>query len=218
MKIATWNIERPNKYTKKNQEIIECLKEVNADILILTESNEIIHLGENYNYYHSSKLAETYYKEGERRVSIYSKFISSEQFETFRNDTSVCVKFKTPFGDLTVYGTVIGIYGNRRVSFMEDLNLQLADFNTIGESENLCIAGDFNISFSDNYYFTEQGRKKLIASFSRLDLINVTANIPNNIDHIVLPVNYISERLIKIQTWNLDKKLSDHIGVAVEIS
>jgi endonuclease/exonuclease/phosphatase family metal-dependent hydrolase len=217
MKIATWNLERPNKFTKRNREIVDCLEEVNADILILTESNEIINFGENYNNYHSSKLEETYYKEGERRVSIYSKFNAIEHLETFRSETSICVKFKTPLGDLTVYGTVIGIHGNRRASFMEDLNLQLADFERIGRIENLCIAGDFNISFSDNYYFTQEGRIKLINSFTKLDLLNVTANIPNNIDHIVLPINYVNARPLKIQTWNVDKMLSDHIGVAVEI-
>ena len=217
MKIATWNLERPNKFTKKNREIVDCLEEVNADILILTESNEIINFGDNYNYYHSSKLEESYYKDGERRVSIYSKYDAIEHLETFRNETSICVKFKTPLGDLTVYGTVIGIHGNRRASFMEDLNLQLADFERIGSSENLCIAGDFNISFSDNYYFTKEGRIKLINSFTKLDMLNVTANIPNNIDHIILPINYVNKEPLKIQTWNVNKMLSDHIGVAVEI-
>lgn len=217
MKIATWNIERPNKSTKRNQAIINCVAKINADILILTESNEIINFADKYNYFHSSKLIDTYYKDGERRVSIYSKFSLIRKIETFRNDTSICVQFKTPLGDLAVYGTVIGIHGNRRKSFNEDLDLQLEDFDKIAESNNFCISGDLNISFSDNYYYTNEGRQKLNSSFNELNLLNLTANIPQNIDHIILSKTFIGERNINIETWNMDKKLSDHIGVAVEI-
>jgi hypothetical protein len=88
MKIATWNLERPNKSTSKNQTIIDCLTKINADILILTETNEIINLGNSYNCFHTSKLEEPYYKNGERRVSIYSKYDFIEDFITFRADTS----------------------------------------------------------------------------------------------------------------------------------
>ncbi len=218
MKIATWNIERPNKATKHNQTIIDCLRKINADILILTETNEIITFGDSYNYFHSSKLEETYYKDGERKVSIYSKFSSIQNFETFRNDTSICVKFNTPLGYLAVYGTVIGIHGNRRESFIADLDKQLADFDKIAETENFCIAGDLNMSFSDNYYFTKEGREKLNTSFEKLNLVNLTANIPENIDHIILTKAFVGDRKRNIETWNLDKKLSDHIGVAVEIT
>ena len=33
MKIATWNIERPKKTSKKNSMIIDCLQKLDADIL-----------------------------------------------------------------------------------------------------------------------------------------------------------------------------------------
>ena len=217
MKIATWNIERPNKSTFKKKSIIQCLKIINADILILTETNEIINWGETYNYFHTSKLEESYYKEGERRVSIYSKYNSVEDIRTFREDTAICKKLKTPFGDLVVYGTVIGIHGNRRKSFNTDLDEQLLDFDRIAKNNNFCICGDLNMTFSDNYYFTIEGRQKLNDSFEHLNLINLTANIPENIDHIVLTRTFIGEKEIKIGTWNLDKKLSDHIGVVVEL-
>ena len=76
MKIATWNIERPTESGKRNKAIIQQLNEIDADILILTESNHFIHLGGNYKYFHTSLLSANFYKEGERRVSIYSKYNS----------------------------------------------------------------------------------------------------------------------------------------------
>ena len=217
MKIACWNIERPTKAMTRTATIIDCLEKIDADILILTESNEIVNLGDKYNAYHSSKLESTYFSDGERRVSIYSKFRSIKQFETFRNDTSICLQFSTIFGELAVYATVIGIHGNRRNSFTQDLNRQLADFDKISKLSNICIAGDLNISFSDNYYFTKSGREKLTSSIQKLNLVNLTANIPQNIDHIILSRSFAGVRKVNIETWNLDKKLSDHIGVAVEL-
>ncbi len=217
MKIATWNIERLNKSTTKNQLIIDCLTKINADILILTETNEVINLGNTYQCFHSSKLEESYYKEGERRVSIYSKYDFIGGIKTYRADTSICVKINTPLGDLAVYGTIIGTHGNRNESFIADLDKQLIDFDRIANSNNFCISGDLNMTFADNYYYTKEGREKLNASFEQLKLLNLTANIPENIDHIVLSKTFVGIKQPKIEIWNSDKILSDHIGVSIEL-
>jgi len=217
MKIATWNLERPNKSANRNQSIVDCLTKIDADILILTETNEIIDLGCTYNYFHTAKLGGPYYKEGERRTSIYTKYNLIGGIKTFREDTAICLQLKTPLGDLAVYGTVIGIHGNRRQSFKTDLDEQLLDFNRIAETNCFCICGDLNMSFSDNYYYTREGRQKLVTSFEKLNLIILTANIPENIDHIVISKTFLDDRQTKLETWNKDKTLSDHIGVAVEI-
>ena len=74
-----------------------------------------------------------------------------------------------------------------------------------------------NMSFSDNYYFTKSGRNKLNLSFKKLNLNNTTASIPQNIDHIILPFHLLNDKEVNMTTWNLDKKLSDHIGVTIEI-
>jgi len=217
MKIATWNLERPTKTSKRNPAIIDCLLKIDADILILTETNEYINFGDRYNYYHSARLEEPYYNEGERRVSIYSKYRSLEKIETFREDTSICERFETELGSIAVYGTVIGIFENRNKGFMDDLNLQLLDFERITKKGNFCVGGDFNISFADNYYFTKEGRRKLNDSFEKLNLVNLTAEIAQSIDHIIVSTAFVGDRVRSIETWNEDKRLSDHIGVAVEI-
>ena len=218
MKIATWNIKRPTTATKKNVAIVECLKEINPDILILTETNKCIDLGDEYQVLHTSKPVEDFYQEGERRTSIYTKYTSTGQLETFRDDTSLCISLQTPFGDLAVYGTVIGVYGNGK-GFIKDLDQQLADFKRIAKSNSLCIAGDLNISFADNYYFTNEGREKLNSSFEENNLINLTRDIPNNIDHIILTRTFVGEKTISIKQFNYpaDKKLSDHFGVYITI-
>jgi endonuclease/exonuclease/phosphatase family metal-dependent hydrolase len=219
MTIATWNLERPQKTSKRLPAIIDCIKKINPDILVLTETTEFIDLGEGYHFFHSAKLPIPYYKEGERRVSIYSKYRPVKALPTFRNDTSICVRFATPLGNLDVLGTVIGIYGNREKSFNEDLELQLTDFFNIGypSPAGACIAGDFNISFSDNYYYTKEGRNKLKTLFKSLNLDILTEKIPDNIDHIVVSKYFRGKRRFRVKTWNTDKSLSDHIGVAIVI-
>jgi endonuclease/exonuclease/phosphatase family metal-dependent hydrolase len=217
MKIATWNIERPVKTSKRIPLIIDCLKKIDADILILTETNEVIDLGKEYTAFHTSKLSESYYKEGEKRVGIYTKYNAVNQIETFRNDTSICINVITPNGNLAVYGTIIGINGSKRKNFVEDLDKQIIDFERLTNTSNLCIGGDLNISFSDNYYFTTAGRLKLNTTFDRLHLVNLTASLPQNIDHIILPKHFIKESKFKLSIWNSTKKLSDHIGVMATI-
>lgn len=217
MKIATWNIERPTKTAIRIRKIIDCLQIIDPDILILTETNVAVHLGETYNYFHTEILLETFYKDGERRTSIFSKYPLIDQEITFRADTSICCRLNTAFGDLSVYGTIIGINGNRRKNFDADLSKQLEDFERISANGNFCIAGDLNMSFGDNYYFTEEGRKKLDDSFQKLRLTNLTTDIPENIDHIVISEDFIKDKPIKLSTWNTDKRLSDHMGVCVSI-
>ncbi len=48
MKIINWNVGRPS--TNKVKSITEKLMELNADIVLLTETNSIIELGSVYNY------------------------------------------------------------------------------------------------------------------------------------------------------------------------
>ena len=113
---------------------------------------------------------------------------------------------------------MIGIKGNRGHNFNEELDMQLLDFERISAKANLCIAGDMNMTFSDNYYFTQEGRQKLNDVFEKLDLNNLTATILENIDHIIIGQNFLKDYSIKLDTWNLDKKLSDYIGVCVTIT
>ena len=221
MKIATWNLERPNDSSKsRNANIIEELNEVDADILILTETNTIINPGSAYIPFATTSLKllnQPYYKEGENRTTIWSKYPSNRFMETYDNFTSICIGIKTPFGDLNVYGTIIGIHGNRRESFNKDLDKQIVDWRRISQIGNICVAGDFNISFGDNYYYTKEGRQKINFIFDELKIENLTQQIPENIDHIAISSSFIQSNSSTLSIWNENKKLSDHIGVCLTI-
>lgn len=223
MKIATWNIERPTKNGKTTKEIISFLRKLNADILVLTETNDFIDLGADYNVQHSSVLQDKMYKVGERRVSIFSQLpITDKRFETFNSATALCVSIKTLLGELTVYGTILGVFGNKGNQFKDDLEKQLLDFENISkQTKNFCIIGDLNISFSDNYYFTKIGREKLNSSFEKLQMKNYTADLKHNIDHIILTEKFVGKRKVITSYWNETEnkqtRLCDHKGVMLEI-
>ena len=223
MKIATWNIERPSTNGKKIKEIISFLRNLNADILVLTETNDFIDLGPDYSVQHTSILQDKIYKVGERRVSIFSQFpFSDKKFETFNSEAALCANIKTSLGELTVYGTILGVLGNKGNQFIDDLNKQLLDFENIGkQTKNFCIIGDLNISFSDNYYFTDDGRKKLNTTFEKHKMKNYTSDLKQNIDHIILTEKFVGQRKIVTSYWNETEnkltRLSDHKGVMIEI-
>jgi len=218
MKIATWNIERL-KHKYKINDILNQINDLKADILVLTETDSRINLSNFKNRFDTPKLIEIdskMYAETENRVSIFTNYEIVNQHETIDEYTSLCVELKTEIENLLVYGTIIGIYGNRNVSFNYDLINQIKDFKTISNN-NICIAGDFNISFSDNYYFTSYGRNELNKSFEENKLELITRQSKNCIDHIAISKSFIKGKEIEIKEWNENKELSDHKGIIAEI-
>lgn len=218
MKIATWNTDRL-KTKKKLNSVVESIQEIDADILILTEYNSILELPFYKYKIATEKLLESPYdyKETERRVAIFSNFPINKIFKTYDDQTSCCAEFKTDFGDLIVYGTVVGIVGNTDPNFKTDLIKQTEDVANISKLGNFCYAGDLNISFSDNYYFTRFGREKFLECFKNNLLKNLTESVPENIDHIILTESFTQGFNYEISEWNIDKILSDHKGICIEM-
>lgn len=215
MKIATWNIERL-KTAKKLPAIIEQLNAVDADILILTEADERVRPQYKRMFLSTNIGVPCISSPSEHRTIIYTNYELADIKSLGSSCNAMLADIMTPFGELKVYGTVIGTYGNRHASFKTELEEQLFDFDGFAKHRALCIAGDFNISFSDNYYYTKHGRDALNACFERNNLVNLTAELPEAIDHIVVSKSFVGDRTVKLTEWNLDKSLSDHKGVCVE--
>lgn len=215
MKIATWNIERL-KHKSKLEQINSIIDEINADIFVLTETDERI-TPSNFKYkIDTPKLTEIdaeNYVETEKRISIFTNYEIVQQFGTFDKYTSLCIELKTDIGNLKIYGTIIGIYGNRNENFNIDLIKQIKDFEKLSTEDNLCVIGDYNISFTDNFYFTNFGRDELNKSIDSNNLELVTGQKEQCIDHIAISKKLIENRNIEIGEWNKDYILSDHKGI-----
>ena len=219
MRIATWNIER----LKHKTDIVQINSTIagqKADILVLTETDNQVDSA-NYQFcIETPKLTEIrpdFYLESENRITIYTNYEIIRQYETYDKYTSLCVALETELGPLIVYGTIIGIYGNRNKNFNIDLALQISDYRKLSKGKNFCLIGDYNTSFADNYYFTNYGRNELNNLFRECNLNLLTGNRPECIDHIAISESFITNLETDIGEWNSDKKLSDHKGIYVEL-
>jgi endonuclease/exonuclease/phosphatase family metal-dependent hydrolase len=220
MKIATWNIERL-KHKNKLQEMKDICNQINADIFVLTETDTQFNLGYK-SILSTNKPANaefSVYSETERRVEICTNYDIIKQHRTFDKQTALCAEIVTDKGNLILYSVIIGVYGNRHNNFKNDLPLILEDISRLsGMSKPLCVCGDFNMSFCDNYYFTKTGRTAIEEAFIENDLVLLTRKQPECIDHIAVSQSFVSNSKCSITEWNLDKCLSDHKGISVEIT
>lgn len=215
MTIATWNVERLKHGADK---IAEACKAINADILVLTETDERLELPYSH-CFTTERDKMQLYRETERRVIVYTNYPEIKRYSTYDSTRSLCVGLDTEYGKLLVYGIVIGPFGNRHPSFLEDARSQAKDFELVAQAGmNLCYIGDFNCSFSDNYYFTGKGREVILDTLNKNGLRLVTAEQPECVDHIALTAGMTDGTEMLIEEWNQDKQLSDHKGILVKLS
>jgi len=224
MKIATWNVERLEHKSKLDSIISVCQYE-DADILVLTEADERIQLS-GYPFRYSTEpplahelppyLMPVHYVPTERRVIIYSKYPCIRQHSTYDETTAICMVLDTEYGNLLVYGSIIGIHGHRKPFFADELCGQMADLRRLAANgHQICFLGDYNCSFADNYYPSNTGKSTILECFAETGIILLTATRPECIDHIAVSKSFIGDAAVSITEWNLDKSLSDHKGISV---
>ena len=218
MRIATWNIDRLHKSISEIEKQIEI---VNADILVLTETDSRLQLKYPYSCF-SSKLCEldsALYSATESRIAIYSKFPVASQLQTYNSYETLAVEIMSENSRFLIYGIVMGAFGNRRPEFIGEVQNQMRDIERFYyKKKAICVCGDFNLSFSDNYYFTEKGRRTVLEAFSKYELNISTAGQKECIDHIAVSESLLKNHKIIVGEWNHNKKLSDHKGVYVDIT
>lgn len=217
MKIATWNVERL-RHKKELDMILHSIEETNADILVLTETDR--RLCPNYRFCcETPRMAISrpdIYAPTENRVSIYTNYPCVRRYPTYDENTSLCAELETEKGNLIVYGTIIGVYGNRHKTFLPELMKQTDDLRRLsGRGVPICFCGDFNCSFADNYYFTAAGREAILKCMKDCGLSLITKEQPECIDHIALSESVVGNAELKIEEWNRERTLSDHKGIAV---
>jgi exonuclease III len=231
-KIANWNLQRPKSKTSKTKLAIDKIYEVNADIIVLTETSEAVNLSELYPF-HISTLSYERTPE-ENWVTIWSKWEITKKIETFDNYRTVSGIINTPFGDILIFGTIIpyhnagvsGVrYGNLNYKIWEyhekDLYTQSQNWETLIETENLplFVIGDFNQSrFNNKGYGTHKVRQILSDILNNLDLKCLTeldfslkhltadpikGKIRNNVDHICISNKLVNKmKKYEVSAWD----------------
>jgi len=218
MKLLTWNIESCNITQTKRDAIIRIIKDYNADIIVLTETNDAMTLGNEYEMFSTPVLKSIAFGVKANRTTVYSKYKNLASIPVNDSDTCICNEFNTSYGNLVVYGTIIGNLGGKGDQFKTSFAEQIQEYKVILKNKALCIAGDLNINFTGYPYPSKEAIKTMQDFCLQNDLVNLTVGIENCVDHIILSKEVIKNHHITIQSWNHDRKLSDHIGVMVEVA
>ncbi|KGO92908.1 endonuclease/exonuclease/phosphatase family protein [Flavobacterium subsaxonicum] len=220
MKILNWNIERLKRPAFK-EAVLAIIDSYDADIIVLTETSAQINPGNSYNSVQTFALSSFHdgikYKEGENRVTLFSKYPIIQTHKTYDDYTSVCADVATTLGPLRIYATITGVFGGIGERFKQDILGQMSDFKTLLYDCPTCIIGDLNTTFSGYTYPSHAARNTLIDYFDKKKMTNITAPIADNVDHIILSIDYLGSAKILTSVFNEGKKLSDHIGICVEI-
>ena len=223
MKISVWNLMRPNATTvEKNKLFLETLEQQDSDIIILTETNSVIDLGNKYFSVSTLPLPEEInkvkFKPGENRVTIFSKTPFIKEIPTADSYTSVCAETVTAFGPLTIYGTIIGYLGGNKKPFEEDLAKQTLDIKHLSKQGNLCFAGDLNIAFSGWAYPSPSVIENVSQLFDDLKMTLITKDFENCAIHGVISNSFLNNVVVKEGYMLFDKKITDHRLVTITLT
>ncbi len=244
LRIATWNLDRPiRNHRKKSQARLDRLKEVTADIWILTETDQAIAI-EGHSRLATIAPADESYSASEAYCAIHSRFEMRAVPDTrFDPQFAVCVEIpESPLGPLIVYGSII-TYRNDGVAeglarvwerHRQASAGQAADWAELRRrypSHTLIVGGDFNQALDGKgVYRDRESTKTLWDGFASANLRCLTATdfvleektaTRHSIDHIAISEPVLRDHEWIVSAWEgTDQsgvKLSDHNGVAISL-
>jgi exonuclease III len=239
MRIATWNLERPRKRGKiKNALRLQMMREIDADIWVLTEANEAVFLPGYYAV--AAPQLDGYHSPGETFTAVLSRWPILGEAPTSNPTLSVCAQVAAPSGTVHVYGTIITYANDRgpsetskrwiehRRSIEEHRSDWLKFWHSHSSQTPLIVAGDFNQSRDGSGWYEDKFSVDLLSdALSQSGLQCVTEQdfrktqglSRASIDHICLPKK-LAGRVSKVAAWEAvveGRAVSDHNGVFVQI-
>lgn len=238
MRVGTWNLERPAlRGQKKNSLRMNVLRERAADLWVLTETSEAIHL-DGY-LTHCTPTHETYHRKGEHGVSVLTTWPVLRTLETWDKYLSVCLEVTSPIGPALVYGTII-TYANDRgpentskrwVEHRKAVEAQGKEWFRLRQtfpSHFFIVAGDFNQSRDGSGWYEDNESVALLSRYIQAsDLRCATEGNLNEefhlgrstIDHICVgPSSRIRGWTVSAWPGTIQsRRLSDHNGVLVQV-
>ena len=243
MRIATWNLDRPTlapKQAPKNEARLEKIREINADIWILTESHELIDLSDTH---HGAATEPSYRKPrpGEYCAAVWSRWPIMERVETSDSTEAVCVEVEHPNGPLLVYGSIIpwdgckGLDGNagrweEHYRYIEWHGRDWLQLRQDFPDHSIITGGDYNQNRDGaRWYGTRKGRDLLTQALENADLRCVTeedfvetGKLQNRhtVDQICMDVS-LAKKVESVGAWERERSdglmLSDHSGIYVDL-
>ena len=244
LRIANWNLARALPTQRRVSAIREHIESVSADLWVLTETHEAVSPGDGF-CSAMSEEPDRVSKPGERWVGIWSRS-AIEPLPSFTSDEARCAAARTKhpeIGEIVVFGCVLpwggskwqGVPSAGGEAFAAALDLYRRDWDRLRAafpSAVLVVAGDFNQSLVDwHYYGSRRQRELLESALVGVGLTGATAGSGDPvareaapyacIDHICVtdsPGLQVGKTTWWPQTTKPSLRLSDHFGVAVDLS
>ena len=239
VRIATWNLECPKQNGwVKNQRRLDKIREIDADVWVLTETNAAIALPSDYEPVASASIS-GYHAAGENLSTIWSRWKVLRSIPTFDPLWAVCAEVDSPLGAMIIYGTVITYANDKGISgtakqweeHRRSIHQHHEDWLRIQKqypNHLMCIAGDFNQSRDQSGWYEEKQSVELLSTaLHDLSVVCVTEeNLQtkglsrSTVDHICLSENLQSHQL-EVGAWegttSENGKMSDHNGMFVDL-
>jgi exonuclease III len=238
-RIATWNLERPrpNGYAK-NRARAEQLKEIAAQIFVLTETSAAVEM-KGYAVAHAPAIME-YHRDQESAVSICTKTEFIAEIPTADPVLTICRAIQTPFGPLIAYGVVIpyahfrGKCGTSKMWEEHRQSIRTIHTDLLNTREkfsncHMLLAGDFNQTRSDTTIYADKTSVQLLTDLLDTCDLRCVTEYPRiiegtkrvTVDHICLS-SKLASQVVKVGAWEgqIDPgpRMSDHNGVYVDLN
>ncbi|MGI8677450.1 MAG: endonuclease/exonuclease/phosphatase family protein [Jatrophihabitans sp.] len=240
LRVGTWNVQY-GWGAEKNARRLELLRRLDADIWVLTETNDALDLSSTHRAVSTQRRFPV--EPGSRWVTIWSRLALAGSEITEDSDRTVAARFTTLGGtEVLVYGTVLpwmhdkGPDPSAPAQGWSELHrvtpIQGAEWlrlRTTYAEAVMVVAGDLNQNLGGNHYYgTQQSRTLLRAALAAASLECLTTTerfAPGELDHP--PIDCVcvgaphGRRLHSVVTgWNNTTadghRLSDHSGVLAE--
>ena len=238
MKIATWNLESVRASTNDREDAFhEAMKQVDADVWVLTETWANFPPGNDYRLIAESHAGEDLTEWPNRRwVAIWSRLEGKKIEVQCQTDRLACVLIQPPTGKaILVMGTVLPWLSDApwpgADGFCSALGGQVAEWTrleTMHPNAGLFVAGDFNQSFPyQQHYGSMRGAEALDDALKTLDLQCLTEGDHSSngkpwIDHLCVKHNMVQTgSKPEAETWPVPcvqgREITDHPGVSIKI-
>ena len=235
LSIVNWNVEFATPRSWRTPEVLRRIDRCDPEIVCLTEAHDEL-LSQGGHAICSQPDYGYTVKPNRRKVLLWSREpwhrIDDLGVDSMPSGRFVSGVTETSVGEVAVIGICIPWFGSRtearrgaeRRRRWEDHEEYLAGLSEVLErvdARRLIVMGDFNQSIGQGSRAPRALRLALQEAFSP-DLRIVTADLVfqgrKSIDHIALSADWAVDSLATISNVHEDRKLSDHFGVASDVS
>ncbi len=236
LRIATWNLERVSlRSWLKLPRLLQQIRAVDADVLVLTESRAGLPLAAAYPHVaHAPPHLTRRPDDDERWVSIWSRYLLTDAGIQPSARGTVAAVVHSPIGEVAVYGTVVPWSHEREPDgslrlwavHQAELDRQAEEWRALGSRyDAVCVAGDFNQSWRTPGYGTHQLRARHRAAVAEAGLRCLTEDVVVDglpvIDHILVTDTWSRISGARVgPTWGRRSpdgvEMTDHSGVSVD--